>query len=216
MADYRLHCFAQSGHSYKAALMLNLCGADWEPVFVDFFNGEARSEKFRELNPMGECPVLETPDIGVLTQSGVMLEYLATKFGKFQPANERDRLEVLRWVIWENQKLNGMMGPWRFMLQFAPEKIRNEAVTAFLKGRTMAAIAVLESHLAGRDWIVGDAPTTADVACAGYIFYPAEEYDFGDTAMPNITAWKERVAALPGWVHPYELMPGHPLPAAQG
>ncbi len=209
MSDYKLHCFAQSGHSYKAALMLNLCGADWEPIWVDFFNGAARTPEFQVLNEMGECPVLEAP-IGNLTQSGVILDYVAGQFNMFQPATERDRLEVLRWVIWENQKLNGMMGPWRFMLQFAPEKARNENVTAFLKGRSMAALAVLDKHLAGREWIVGNTATTADVACSGYIFYPAEEYDYGDVTFPNIEAWKERVSALTGWVHPYELMPGHP------
>lgn len=59
MADYRLHCFAQSGNSYKAALALALAGADWEPVFVDFFNGETRSPAYRAQNEMGEAPVLE-------------------------------------------------------------------------------------------------------------------------------------------------------------
>ncbi|MCH8168127.1 MAG: glutathione S-transferase N-terminal domain-containing protein, partial [Proteobacteria bacterium] len=59
MTEYRLHCFAQSGNSYKVALMLQLAGADWAPVFVDFFNGENRSPEFRALNPMGEVPVLE-------------------------------------------------------------------------------------------------------------------------------------------------------------
>jgi hypothetical protein len=70
MAEYRLHCFAQSGNAYKAALMLNLCGADWEPVFVDFFNGATRTPEFRELNEMGEVPVLEFEGTR-LTQSGV-------------------------------------------------------------------------------------------------------------------------------------------------
>ena len=211
MASYRLHCFAQSGHSYKAALMLNLCAADWEPVFVDFFNGAARTDEFRAINAMGESPILETPDVGTLTQSGVILDYLSGTFGKFGPASERERLEILRWVIWDNQKLNGMMGPWRFMLQFAPEKVRNEAVTAFFKGRSLASLEVLDKHLAGREWMVGDAPTTADVACAGYIYYPREEYDFGDVNYPNIEAWKDRLAALTGWEHPYKLMPGYPL-----
>ena len=59
MAEYRLYCFAQSGNAYKAALMLNLCGADWEARFVDFFNGETRTSEFRQINEMGEVPVLE-------------------------------------------------------------------------------------------------------------------------------------------------------------
>ena len=58
MAEYQLYCFAQSGNAYKAALMLALTGADWEPVFVDFFNGETRTPDYRALNEMGEVPVL--------------------------------------------------------------------------------------------------------------------------------------------------------------
>ena len=59
MADYQLYCFAQSGNSYKAALMLALTGARWQPIFVDFFRGETRSAQYRQnVNEMGEVPVL--------------------------------------------------------------------------------------------------------------------------------------------------------------
>jgi glutathione S-transferase len=95
MAEYRLHCFAQSGNAYKAALMLNLCGADWEPVFVDFFNGATRTPEFRELNEMGEVPVLEHEGTR-LTQSGVILDFLASRFGKFGWQDEDERREILR------------------------------------------------------------------------------------------------------------------------
>ena len=71
-----LHCFGESGHSYKVALMLRLSGTDWQPRFVDFFGGETRGPDFRALNPMGECPVLQDGD-KVLTQSGMILLHLA-------------------------------------------------------------------------------------------------------------------------------------------
>jgi len=71
---YKLHCFAQSGNAYKVALMLSLCEADWEPVFVDFFNGGHLSDEFQALNDMSEVPVLEAGDL-VLSQSGVILDY---------------------------------------------------------------------------------------------------------------------------------------------
>ncbi len=212
MADYRLHCFAQSGHSYKAALMLALTGADWEPVFVDFFGGAARSPEFRSVNPMGECPVLETPDAGTLTQSGVMLDHLARRTGKFGPDTEAEFREILRWTLWENHKLNSFQGIYRFMLNFAPEKARSADVERFLKGRTTAALDVLDAHLADREWIAADRPTTADIACSGYVFFPREEYGWTDAERwSNVEAWKERVQALPGWAHPYDLMPGHPM-----
>jgi glutathione S-transferase len=101
--EYKLYCFAQSGNSYKAALMLNLCGAKWTPRFVDFFNGETRTPEYRKnVNEMGEAPVLEYGS-NRLSQSGVILDYLAEEFGKFQGA---DRREVMRWLLWDNHKLH--------------------------------------------------------------------------------------------------------------
>ena len=67
----KLYCFGESGHSYKAALALELAGCDWQPVFVDFFNGETRTEAYRkDINNMGEAPVLVDKEIK-LSQSGV-------------------------------------------------------------------------------------------------------------------------------------------------
>ena len=79
----KLYCFGESGNSYKAALMLELAKLEWEPVFVDFFNGEARSDTFRDnLNEMGEVPVMIDGDVK-LTQSGVMQDYISSKTGLF-------------------------------------------------------------------------------------------------------------------------------------
>jgi glutathione S-transferase len=104
MAEYQLYCFAQSGNAYRAALMLNLIGADWEPIFVDFFNGETRGTAYRStVNEMGEAPVL-VHGARKLTQSGAILLYLAERSGKFLPRNEDERLEALRWIIFDNQK----------------------------------------------------------------------------------------------------------------
>jgi glutathione S-transferase len=75
--EYQLYCFAQSGNAYRVALMLNLIGADWKPVWVDFFNGAVRVPEFRAgVNEMGEIPVLVHGD-RKLSQSGVCLTYLA-------------------------------------------------------------------------------------------------------------------------------------------
>ena len=82
MSEYQLYCFAQSGNAYRAALMLNLIGADWKPVYVDFFQaGETRTPTYRaEVNEMGEVPVLVHGD-KKLTQSGVILTYLSERTG---------------------------------------------------------------------------------------------------------------------------------------
>jgi len=208
MAEYRLHCFAQSGNSYKPALMLALAGADWEPVFVDFFNGANRSAEFRALNPMGEAPVLEHDGL-VLAQSGAILDYLAGSLGRFGPGDEAERREILRWMLWDNHKLTSYNATWRFLTNFVPEEKRSAEVIAFLEGRARAALGVLDSHLSGRDWIVGPAMTIADLSCVGYMFYQDEFPIDWSADYPAVTAWRERIRALAGWKHPYDLMPGH-------
>ena len=210
MADYTLACFAQSGNAYKAALMLQLCGADWQPRFVDFFNGETRTPEYRVLNEMGEVPVLIHGDL-TLSQSGVILDYLAERFGHFGPADAAERREILRWLFFDNHKLTASIASLRFLIQFA--KTGETPVTEFLRGRMKAALKVLDGHLAGRAFAVAEHPTIADLSLCGYLFWPDE---FGVTwdDYPSIGDWLERLQALPGWVHPYELMPGHPLPEA--
>src|SRR5262249_37440209 len=134
MAAYQLYCFAQSGNAYRVALMLNLIGADWAPVFVDFFKGETRTPKYRtEVNEMGEAPGLGHGQ-KKLSQSGGCLTYLADRSGKFAPQTEDERLEAMRWIIFDNQKVNGFLGPYRFLRIFA-KPAGDPAVLAFLKGR---------------------------------------------------------------------------------
>lgn len=206
MAEYRLHCFAQSGNSYKPALLLALSGADWEPVFVDFFNGAARTPGFRALNEMGEAPVLDHGEVR-LTQSGAILDYLSLRFRDFAPRSENDRREVLRWTLWDNHKLTSYTASLRFLRTFVPEEKRNPGVLAWLEARARAAMAVLDGHLAERAWIVGGRPTTADLSCVGYLYYDGElGYDVAE--YPNVDRWRQAIAALPGWAHPYQLMPG--------
>ncbi|WP_118135679.1 glutathione S-transferase family protein [Oceanicella sp. SM1341] len=210
MAEYALHCFAQSGNAYKPALMLTLCGAEWEPIFVDFFNGAARGPEYMALNPMAEVPTLQHGAL-TLSQSGVILDYLTGTLGRFGPETEEERREILRWTLWDNHKLTANIATARFLSNFAPEKARNPDVIAFLTGRWRAAMKVLEAHLASRAWIAAPRPTTADLSCCGYIFY-GEEFGFDPAEFPAVAAWAERIRALPGWKHPYDLMPGHPLP----
>jgi glutathione S-transferase len=208
MAAYKLHCFCQSGNSYKAALYLNCAGLDWEPVFTDFMKGQTRDPKWREtINEMGEAPVLEHAG-RKLSQSGVILSYLADTTGKFKPSSEDDRLEALRWILFDNHKFTSYFATHRFMRSFLPQAPPAD-VLAFLKGRFDAALAIVEKHLGASRFMVGNSPTIADFSLAGYMFYPVEEsgYDWPKTN-PNLHAWRERMRALPGWKDPYELMPG--------
>ena len=208
MPRYKLHCFGQSGNSYKVALYLNCAGLDWEPVFVDFFKGATRDAKWREsVNEMGEAPVLETAG-EKLSQSGVILTHLSETTGKFAPEGEDQRLEALRWMLFDNHKFTSYLATYRFLKAFA-QPAPDAKVVEFLKARFDAAAAIVDKHLAKSRFMVGDQPTTADFSLAGYVYYPVEEhgYDWAKTH-PGIHAWTERLRALPGWKGPYELMPG--------
>jgi glutathione S-transferase len=208
MAEYKLHCFCQSGNSFKVALYLNCAGLDWEPVFTDFMNGATRDPKWREtVNEMGEAPVLETGGKR-LSQSGVILTYLAEKTGKFAPASENDRLEALRWILFDNHKFTGYFATYRFMKSFLPTA-PDPNVMAFLKGRFDNALKIVDKHLGQSKYMVGDKPTIADFSLAGYMFFPPEEsgYEWAAVA-PNLNAWIGRMRDLPGWKDPYEMMPG--------
>ena len=204
----KLFCFGESGNAYKCALALTFADMDWEPVYVDFFNGEARSPAFRAINEMGEVPVLIDGDT-TLTQSGVILDYISSKTGKLGGRSAAERREVLRWMFWDNHKLSTQIGTTRFLSNFLPEAKRPEGVIPFLQGRLKAAYKVLEDHLTAQKWIVGDGLTIADLSCCGYLYYP-EPYGFDRADWPHISAWLDRIAATPGWKHPYELMPGNP------
>ncbi len=212
MAEYQLHCFAQSGNAYRAALMLNLIGADWEPVFADFLAGRIQfTPQYRTtINEMGEVPVLIHGE-KKLSQSGVILLYLAERSGKFLPRNEDERLEALRWILFDNQKVGGSLGPYRFLRYVTRQA--HPAVLEFLKPRIDNALGIVDTHLAKRAYVLGEQPTIADISLVGYLYYPAEEFGFDIAGEhKHIAAWLDRIKALPGWAHPYDLMPGHPLP----
>jgi glutathione S-transferase len=209
MAEYTLHCFAQSGNAYKAALMLELAAADWAPRFVDYFNGETRTPEYRARNVMGEVPMLEHRG-ACLSQSGVILDYVAAATGRFGPHDEAERREILRWLLWDNHKLTSYTATLRFMRSFA--KGGDPAVVAFLRGRAESAYGVLNAHLADRRYVVGERLTIADISLCGYLFWP-EEIGVDWAGYPAIGDWLERIRTQPRWVHPYTLMPGHPLPS---
>lgn len=204
----QLYCFGESGNAYKCALALSLTGMDWEPVFVDFFHGETRGDTFRKINPMGEVPVLREGDL-TLTQSGLILTHIAEKAGWLGGQTEEARRQVLRWLFWDGHKFSSQIGNARFLSNFlAPEK-RPEGVIPFLMARLKPAYRLLNDQLSTSDWIAGADPTIADLALCSYLYYP-EPFGFSRTDWPHIDRWLDRIAGLPGWKHPYDMMPGNP------
>lgn len=208
----KLYCFGESGNAYKAALTLELSGTPWEAVWVDFFHGATRSPDFRALNPMGEVPVLVDGDT-VVTQSAVIQTYIAERAGQFLGTTPDDQREVMRWMFFDNHKVSGVGGPLRFNMNFLPLDKRSAETNQFLAMRFASALKVLNTHLSTRDWIVGTAPTIADFANCGYLFYE-EPFTFDRKNYPALDGWLDRIAALPGWKHPYDLMPGSPADRA--
>jgi glutathione S-transferase len=206
---YRLHGFCQSGNTFKVAFMLRALHQPWEAVFVDYMKaGATRDPAWRgETNEMGEAPVL---DDGArrLTQSGAILTYLARKHGAFGGKGEDEQLEVLRWILFDNHKFTSYFATYRFMKAFgatAPDP----AVMAFLKSRIDAAFGIADKHLATRPYMVGDAPTIADISMCAYLSYPKEESGYDMPAQfPNIARWLDRVRAIDGWANPYDVLPG--------
>ena len=197
MSEYQLYCFAQSGNAYRVALMLNLIGADWKPIWVDFFaGGVQRTPQFRtDVNEMGEAPVL-VHGKKKLTQSGVILNYLAKLSGKFAPQGEDEENEALRWILFDNQKVNGYLGPFRFLRNFAKPP-GDPAVLAFLKGRIDGNLAIVNKRLEKAPFILGSRPTIADISLVGYLYYPPEEFGFDiRNDHPAIGPWLDRIKAL--------------------
>ncbi|HEY7787475.1 MAG TPA: glutathione S-transferase [Casimicrobiaceae bacterium] len=206
MASFTLHCFAQSGNAYKPALALELAGADWTPHFVDFFHGATRAGQFRELNVMGEVPVLEHAG-RKFAQSGVILDYLVDVLGCFGPKDGDERREILRWILWDNHKLTSYTATYRYLRTFVADP--SQEVMAEFGKRAEAAWKVLDAHLAGRDFVVGERLTIADLSLCGYLFFD-DEIGVDWIAYPNIDRWLGTLKATPRWRHPYQLMPGHP------
>ncbi|KAG1715350.1 Protein GstA [Nymphon striatum] len=209
----KLHCFGESGNAYKAALALELSGLEWEPVKVDFFGGETRTEDYKtNVNPMGEAPVMIDGDV-TLTQSGAIQQYVHRTKAASWAVPPKTNTKCCAGFFGTITSLASQAGMTRFLMNFLPEDKRPQEVIAFSQGRLKAAYTVLNNHLNGRDWMVGDGITNADISCCSYLFYP-EPFGFDRADWPHIDAWLTRISETPGWKHPYDLMPGSPADRA--
>ena len=205
MAEYKLYCTPGSGNSYKIALYLNCAGLDWEPAGVDLAGGKTRDADWRAAtNAMGEVPVLEVAGQR-MSQSGAILMWLAETHGRFAPKAE-ERFEALRWLFFDNHRFTNNYAMHRFQRSFTPRAV-DPAVLAFLRSRVESTFAIADKHLRDRPFMLGERPTVVDFSMAGYVYYPAEETGFDLADFPAIDAWRQRIAALPGWKPPYDMMP---------
>jgi glutathione S-transferase len=205
---YRLHCFCQSGNSYKVALTLRCLKQPWTAVFVDYMNSATKTEAWRrQFNEMGEVPILEGENLS-LTQSGMILTYLADKHHEFGGRNPEERREILRWLLFDNHKFSSYFVSYRFIKSFGPTA-PNPAVLGWLKSRIDAAFSIADQHLRSRSFILGEEPTIADFSMCGYLFFPEKETGLKTRERFTwIAKWLDRIQGLPGWADPYDILPG--------
>jgi glutathione S-transferase len=210
VTDYRRHYIPESGNCYKLALMLALCGQTFEPIWTDFGGGVTRTPEWRAtVNEMGEIPVLEE-DGKRLTQTAPILLHLAERYKRFGGESPTEKFEVLRWLFWDNHKLTGYMATYRFLRTFTPSP--NPHVLTYFRKRVDDFLSILERHLQTSAFAIGDRPTVADFSMIAYLSFPTDETGY-DLAISHqaVNAWLGRVANLPGWRSPYDLLPGKRL-----
>ena len=186
----RLHDHAASGNCYKVRLLCGLLAIPYERVAVDIFAGETLTAAFAALNPVRETPVLELDDGTAITQSNAILAYLAHGT-PWLPSTRLEHAQVHQWLAFEQERVMGGIGGPRF---------RRRTGRPPLEGRLevgRAALAVLDAHLAGRPWLVGDGPTIADVSVFGYAHVAPEA---GLDIPSHVGTWAQRLRALPGFV----------------
>jgi glutathione S-transferase len=211
-ARYTLHGSFRSGPTYKVALMLALAGEPFDYVHVNMREGEHKQPAYLAKQRFGQVPLLVDNENGrQLCQSASILEYLADRIGKFGGANLDERIRAREWMFWDFDRL----APHVYRPRAARAGFRqfDPAVLAQHETEGKAALKVLDDHLAGRSWLVGDAPTIADIDVYGVVAYASDGgYDLG--AYPNLSAWKGRVEALPGFASPEQLLPKETKAAA--
>ena len=211
-ARYTLHGIWLSGPTYKVGLFLSLAGEPFDYVHVNLREGEHKRPEYLAKQRFGQVPLLVDNSNGRhLCQSASILEYLADRTGRFGGASLDERIHAREWMFWDFDRLTrGIYRPRAAKLGFA--KFEPDVLSHYEnEGRTN--LKVLDDHLKGRSWIVGDGPTIADIDITGVVAYaPQAGHDLG--AFPNVAAWLKRMEALPGYRGPDELLPKETKAAA--
>lgn len=192
---YRLYDSAISGNAYKVRLLLHKLDLPFERIEMDVDDGSTRRADFLARNPVGQVPVLELPDGTYLAQSDAILVYLAEDT-RFWPAERLARARVLQWMFFEQYNHEPTIAVVRHWVAHLGKTAETEpALPAKIAGGHRA-LGIMETHLAKRDFFVGDTLTVADIALYAYS-HVAHEGGFDLAAYPAVRAWLGRVAADP-------------------
>ena len=193
-----LHEYALSGNCYKIRLTAALLGIPLERREYDILKGETRSPGFLAgVNANGRIPVLQIGD-RFLPESNAACFYLADGSG-LVPTDAFDRADMLRWMFWEQYNHEPNVATLRFWVAFLGEDQLTAQQREQLPARRAAgeaALRLMDEHLDGRAFFVGDAPSLADIALYAYT-HVAEEGGFRLSGYPSVQAWLARIAAQP-------------------
>jgi glutathione S-transferase len=211
-ARFTLHGSFMSGPTNKVALMLTLAGEPFDYVHVDMRAGEHKTPAYLAKQRFGQVPLLVDQRNGRhLCQSAAILDYLADTLGQFGGASLDERIEAREWMFWDFDRLAPPLYRSRSMrLGIRPST--PDFVDAYAREGD-AALKVLDGHLAGRSWIVGEAATIADIDIYGVVAF-AEEGGFDVAQYPHVSAWMKRYESLPRFARPGHLLPRESRAAA--
>lgn len=199
---YTLYGSWLSGPSYKVGLMLALSGTRFSYRAMDLAKGMHKSPEFLRINRFGQVPALQHDGVTIV-QSNVILDYLADRTGKLGGEGIA-RWQAREWLAWEADRLAPNVNRTRFFTRFAPNT--DPVIKKYFRDAADVALKVLDEALGRGPWLTGAAPTIADIGCWAPISMMGEG-GIEIEAFPNIKAWSERLAALPGFKLPYDLMP---------
>lgn len=201
---FTLYGSAESGHTFKVRLMLEVAALPYEYEEVDLrLERAARPEPFRSLAKYGEVPLL-VHDGQPYVQSNAILLFLAQHTGAFGGETPERLARCREWLFWEANRIGTSLPHLRYGQRFEPQSYP-PGVLDWMRARFDADIGRLDDELSdGRSFLLGDSPTVADFSACGYMFWPEQARV---SFPPHVTAWLERIRALPGWRHPYQ-MPG--------
>ena len=190
----RLYGMALSGNAYKARLLLELLGLEYEEIPVNLRTGENRTESFLALNPRGQIPILVDGEVTVWDSQAILV-YLARRYGEtWLPMEPVPMAEVMQWLaVAENELLFGLARA-RAVKFFGRDF---DLASSQAYGR--AGLEVLEQRLAEHEWLAAGRPTIADIACMPY----AALSHMGEIPLddfPSVRAWIDRMRALPRFI----------------
>ncbi|HWW65662.1 MAG TPA: glutathione binding-like protein [Sphingomonadaceae bacterium] len=190
----------------KVSIALEEMGLPYEPHLILMGEEGTRAAEFVALNPNGKIPAIIDPDgpdgqpIGMF-ESGAILLYLADKTGRFLPQDPARRWETIQWLFFQMAGIGPMFGQVGFFHRFAGKEWEDKRPRDRYASEAKRLLGVLEARLEGRDWIMGDEYTIADIATLGWVRNLVGMYDAGGLveydAFRNVPAWLERGLARP-------------------